>query len=221
MIKQWNLLTACIEWQVKPLKQTILPIAAQVSARIFLGPELCRNPEWLSVAIGYTINASMAGKALRLYPKFMVPLVHNYVPAMRRARNDINKARQLIGPILQKRRQDFIDARASGNNYAKRSLDTVAWMEEMSGGIPYDAAAAQLSLSFLANHTTSDHMSQCLIDLCRHPELIEPLRDEIITVLREHGWKKSTFHHLKLMDSFFKESQRFKPLAKSERFLFH
>ncbi|CAG1989494.1 unnamed protein product [Fusarium graminearum] len=45
----------------------------------------------------------------------------------------------------------------------------------------------------------------------RHPEYIEPLRQEAVQLLHEEGWKKTTLFKMKLLDSAIKESQRMKP----------
>lgn len=38
------------------------------------------------------------------------------------------------------------------------------------------------------------------------------MREEIIRVITEHGWRKTSLYNLKLMDSVLKESQRLKPV---------
>ncbi|KPM45297.1 hypothetical protein AK830_g1253 [Neonectria ditissima] len=43
------------------------------------------------------------------------------------------------------------------------------------------------------------------------PQVIDDLRREIVAVIGEGGWKKTSLHNLKLMDSVLKESQRPKP----------
>ncbi|KAG6000439.1 hypothetical protein E4U21_005463 [Claviceps maximensis] len=52
-----------------------------------------------------------------------------------------------------------------------------------------------------------------MLDIARHPELVEPLRKEVISVLGVSGWSKHSLYKLKLMDSVMKESQRLKPIA--------
>jgi hypothetical protein len=53
-----------------------------------------------------------------------------------------------------------------------------------------------------------------LYDLCGKEDLIQALRDEVITVIgEEQGWKKATLYKLKRMDSTLKESQRLKPIG--------
>lgn len=64
-----------------------------------------------------------------------------------------------------------------------------------------------------AVHTTSDLISQTIIELLTHPEYIQPLRDEAIEVLRIHGWTKVGLYNMKLMDSILKETQRVKPIS--------
>ncbi|KAI8239423.1 Cytochrome P450 monooxygenase eqxH [Colletotrichum sp. SAR 10_99] len=50
-----------------------------------------------------------------------------------------------------------------------------------------------------------------MMDLAQHPELFQPLREELVRVLGTEGLKKSALNNLKLMDSVLKESQRLKP----------
>jgi cytochrome P450 len=72
-------------------------------------------------------------------------------------------------------------------------------------------AAAQLTLSMAAIHTTTEGLTQALLDLCIRPEFVRPLREEVIKVVGEEGWTKQAIYKLRLMDSFLKESQRFHP----------
>ena len=95
----------------------------------------------------------------------------------------------------------------------QRFNDAIDWVEETAKGCAYDAAIVQLGYSLAAIHTTSDMITQVLFDLCEHSELIQPLRQEIVSVLSEDGWKKTSLYKLKLMDSVIKESQRLKPVT--------
>ncbi len=57
-------------------------------------------------------------------------------------------------------------------------------------------------------------MAQAVFDLVSHPEYIEPLRDELRRVQAEDGsdvWTRASIAKLRKMDSFLKESQRFRP----------
>lgn len=56
-------------------------------------------------------------------------------------------------------------------------------------------------------------MVQVVFDLVAHPEYIDPLRDELKRVRASDGkmWTKAGIAKLVKMDSFMKESQRFRP----------
>ncbi|CAL5871344.1 uncharacterized protein PFLUO_LOCUS5594 [Penicillium psychrofluorescens] len=87
------------------------------------------------------------------------------------------------------------------------------WMEESAKGRPYDPTVAQLMFSVAAIHTTSDMLTQALYDLCGREELIQEMREEVISVVSAEGWKKTALYKLQLMDSMLKESQRLKPIS--------
>lgn len=77
-------------------------------------------------------------------------------------------------------------------------------------------AHAQLVLSMAAIHTSSLTASHILYDLAARPDYIDHLRKELDSVVgRQVGrWlDKTSLPKLKLLDSFFKESQRLNPLS--------
>ncbi|GKT66978.1 cytochrome P450 [Colletotrichum tofieldiae] len=83
-------------------------------------------------------------------------------------------------------------------------------------GVNYDAAAQQLGLSISAILTSNDLMSQSIMDLCRNPEMFEPLRKEIRSVFGDGGWKPTSLYNMKLLDSVLKETLRLKPVAAAQ-----
>lgn len=89
------------------------------------------------------------------------------------------------------------------------------WLEETAKGRPYDPAISQVGLALAAIHTTSDLLSQAIVNLCIHPEIVPQLRKEAIDVLTQHGWAKTSMYQMRLMDSFLKETQRLKPVSMS------
>jgi len=63
-------------------------------------------------------------------------------------------------------------------------------------------------------HTTSVSIIQALYDLALHPEFQTPIRDEIETVLAQHGgWTKPALTEMKKLDSTLRESQRLHPVT--------
>lgn len=67
-------------------------------------------------------------------------------------------------------------------------------------------------MHFAGIYATSDLLVGALVDICRHPDIIEPLRDEIRTCIAEGGWTPASLFKMKLLDSCLKEIQRLKPV---------
>jgi cytochrome P450 len=58
-------------------------------------------------------------------------------------------------------------------------------------------------------HTTSNLLTNIVYDLTAHPEYLQPLREEIKSVMAEDGiLQKTSPTKMKLLDSAVKESQR-------------
>ncbi|KIM94116.1 hypothetical protein OIDMADRAFT_136378 [Oidiodendron maius Zn] len=180
-----DIFTDTPEWHDIHLKNSILRLLARTSSRVFLGTELCRNEEWLNVTRGYATNAFMAMEALRMWPKPLRPIANM-----------------------------FLKISQDNRDFTLEFNDAIDWFDRSysENGIDGDPAMAQLMMSIAAIHTTSDLTTQTIIDIVKNPEIIEPLRKEIIEVLGADGWVKSSLHKMRLLDSVIKESQRLKPL---------
>lgn len=91
-------------------------------------------------------------------------------------------------------------------------------LEKAGLGSNERVADAQLGLSLVAIHTTTELLSGALLDIvAQGPELVQDLRDEIVSVLaRERAAQRGpgsvfnnrTFYGMRLLDSVLKESQR-------------
>ncbi|KAJ4419133.1 hypothetical protein N0V82_005146 [Gnomoniopsis sp. IMI 355080] len=186
------------EWHEITLASLIPQIVARVSALVFLGPELCRNPDWLNITVNYPSKAMAAARVLRSYPPLIRRYLHWFLPCCRELRHMLRKARITIEPIQQMRREQ--DAKNDGVLFN----NALAWIEKLTqkqqDRSAQNAAFQQLGLSILANASSTDIVSQNILDLCQNPELIDPLRDEILRET-QNGWATSTLYNLKLMDS--------------------
>ncbi|KAK0702528.1 cytochrome P450 [Apiosordaria backusii] len=194
-------------WQPVEIRETILHLIARISSRVFLGGELCRNEDWLKVTRDYTVDAMRGAVELRFIPKPLRFLAHWFLPSCQRARGHVKDARRIIGPVLERRRA----LKKAGNDTFDD--DAIEWFEREAQGRPYDPVVAQLVMSMAAIHTTTDLTVQVLSDLVQHPELMDALRQEIASALRDGGWTKNSLYNMKLLDSVIKESQRMKPIG--------
>ena len=182
-----------------------------MTTRAFVGPELCRNPEWLDIAISFTINRAIAVQAIQSWPRALHLVVHWFLPACQNVRRQIQRAREILMPVLERDRRERLSKKPS----ADRAFSTLSFIDQYAKGCRYDATMAQLRLIAVSVLTTSDMMEKVLARICEHPELIQPLRDELISVLQNGGLNHNSLPKLTLMESVMKESQRLEPATLS------
>jgi cytochrome P450 len=203
------------DWKTIRIKDCALDSVARLSSRVFLGEELTRNKAWLEISKNYTVDIFGAQDRLRPVHPLFRRAYYWFEPTCVRLRNHVKKSRELIAPEVEARRLKAEKAKEAGGKVVKES-DAIAWMVDLAKDRKVDYVAGQLSLTIAAVHTTSETITNCLLQLCEAPEIVQPLRDEVIAVLSENGWAKTTLYKLKLMDSFMKETQRLHGLSFSK-----
>jgi len=185
-----------IDWS-----QHAVRLIGRMSASVFVGPELARNTQWQELILASTMNTFMGVRSLRAWPGFLRPLVHWFLPELRKCREQMRLARLMLQPIFDRRARDK----------TSKSEDTIQWLEEVAAGRPYDATAAQIAFAISAMHTTSELLKQALLDICMHPKLVPALREEAKNAVEESGWSTAGVFKMQLLDSAVKETQRLKP----------
>jgi cytochrome P450 len=198
-------------WHTIVLKDLLLDLIARLSSRIFLGEELCRNAEWLKITKEYTVNGPKAATMLHLFPRYLRPIISNFLPITLEVRRQLKEAMAIMQPVLDKRRREKEAALREGREPETYS-DAIEWFEQVANGQPYNALYLQLGLAFAAVHSSSDALTQTMLEILQKPDIIQPMREEIISVLGNDDWSKRTFYKLRLMDSVLKEAQRLKPV---------
>lgn len=152
--------------------------------------------------MGYAEFSIQAMQPLRLWPKILRPLVVWFLRDPTRLRAYIRDADAIV----------LAEIRRRGAESQERELpDAIDWFQEIAKGERYNPGLSQLILATVAIHTTSDLITQTMYGIMGNPDLIDDLRKEIVTVIEEGGWKKTSLYNLKLMDSALKESQRLEP----------
>ncbi|KAL4734229.1 cytochrome P450 [Aspergillus similis] len=202
------------EWNEVVLKPLMLDIVARMSSRVFMGKQLCRDPDWLTITKGYTVDLFFAATKLRVYPRALRRFVHWFVPECRSMRAQYRAAQRVIEPVVTERRRIRQQSIRQGKA-APYFDDALDWADEEAGrlGVTYDHEAFQLMLSMAAIHTTTDLLVQVMLDLARHPEVIPVVRAEIVRELKAEGWGKTSLDRMSTLDSLIKESQRLKPVS--------
>jgi ent-kaurene oxidase len=196
------------EWSEVCLNEIILRVVARISARVFVGEELCRDKEWLRLSVKYTEDVFMVILTLRFFYPWMRPFVAAVLPAVWRVRADVRKAKKIMVPVINESRRLAREKPGMG-----KPMTLLQWMVDAANeqeGKPEKLAHRQLLLSLASIHTTTMATLHALYDMCSMPEYYEPLREEIVEVLTEDkGWQKSSLNKMRKMDSFMRESQRF------------
>jgi cytochrome P450 len=200
------------EWQTVSIKVVGSQLVSRLSSRIFLGSELCRDPKWLNIAQSHTITLFQASMAMREGSSLWRLLTFWTNPLYRQLRKQVRDARQVVRPLIEKRKTEVRGALAAGQKPDKFP-DLIGWMVAQARASNIDYTAGQLGMSVVGIHTTTEALCQALVDLCQHPELFQPLREEIVQVFKMEGWTSTTLQKMRLMDSFLKESQRLHPAS--------
>ncbi|KAM0387510.1 hypothetical protein ACHAPZ_009317 [Fusarium culmorum] len=184
-------------------------IVSRMSSRIFMGEELCKDDNWLKVSIEYTVQLFQTADELRSYPRWTRPYIHWFLPSCQAVRRKLQEARDLLQPHIDRR--NIVKQEAIAEGRPSPFDDSIEWFEKEYKG-KSDPATQQIQLSLVAIHTTTDLLLETMLNIALHPELLGPLREEIVTVLRAEGLKKTSLYNMKLMDSVIKESQRLRPV---------
>ncbi|EUC29006.1 hypothetical protein COCCADRAFT_29839 [Bipolaris zeicola 26-R-13] len=201
-------------WEGFEVKDVAIDITARVSGHVFVGEQLARNDNWLAISKEYTIRIFGNGVVLNFFPPFLRAFMYQILPPCRQLRKQVQDARKLLEPEAQK----IINQRKESKNKVESSTENAAgncfaWMLDIAKGRPLDFTGGQLLLSLAAMNTTTEVITRCLLQICDTPEILQPLRGELIEVLTGHGWTRSALQKLRLMDSFLREVLRVHPLA--------
>ncbi|KIJ05676.1 hypothetical protein PAXINDRAFT_21085 [Paxillus involutus ATCC 200175] len=110
-----------------------------------------------------------------------------------------------LGPIIEERRKHL------GKAWAEKPNDFLSWLMDDPQGSQSsvrDLTLRILTLNFAAIHTSANSFTQALYNLAVHPQYIEPLREEVESIVGKDGWSKGALVKMRKVDSFLKESQR-------------
>lgn len=194
-------------------------IICRVTGRIFVGPQMNRNEEWIQTSTTFTRDAFAGATELKTWSWWLRPFCRFFIPEFIRIRKHNEVARKFIDPIVRKRsREEKLEG------YTKPD-DSIEWVRDsLSANAKNDLAYQanfQLVIGAASIHTTTQMITNTIYDLLARPEYIEILREEAKAALSEHGgaYVADSLNKMKKMDSFVKESQRFNAIPSKYYFL--
>ncbi|EUC32269.1 hypothetical protein COCCADRAFT_6006 [Bipolaris zeicola 26-R-13] len=202
-------LPPCKDWTDVNVHDKIANIVAQVSGRMFVGPEVCRKPEYIDHAVNFTTDFNDAVFAVKCCNPWLRPFMTSRLPAMQRFNDRIRRATEFFTPIILSRMKP-----------ENKSDDMMQWMLDYTlstgkSNTMYEHVKRQLDVTFAAIHTTATTVVNCLYTLTSMPEYIAPLQEEIRSVRAAHGGELNAqaLQQLVKLDSVLKEIGRMYPVT--------
>ncbi|KAL8689118.1 MAG: hypothetical protein Q9218_005130, partial [Villophora microphyllina] len=193
-------------WTTMPCFPAATKVIAHMTAKVLIGPPLCRDTEVLQLFCDYANAVPLSGWFITKFPGIMKPLAAAMTPAPKIAK----RLHTIITGIARERR-------AHPPKSPNDMLDYLMhWVDENPGYSDVHAVRQIVVSVFGALHTTTQRgqvLVHCLFELATRQEYIKPLRDEVSQCLDSHGgWTKEAIESMPKLDSFVRECQRYNPL---------
>jgi choline dehydrogenase len=145
-------LPECDDWTAVVISPVILRIVAIVSGNIFLGPDMCRQEEYLNIAILFTMDLAMASAEIKRWPSWFRSIGAYLTPQVAKVSEHRRKMTEFLAPAIEERRL----AMRNGDEVPD---DTFQWMLEKATnhGVTDTGHLSDmiLLLIFAAIHTTT------------------------------------------------------------------
>ncbi|KAI1845528.1 hypothetical protein JX266_008386 [Neoarthrinium moseri] len=207
----WNkVVPACADWTPITLFPILNQLFARIAARVMVGPELCRDDEWLNLALSYTEASIKAIRGVRAkYPPSLRFLAQYLDSNAREVLKIRRRAAQMLGP--------YLEARRSGRDRSN-SHDALQWLldtyESRKKALSADQLAQDEFILNVASITSSAAVALSIIyDLIDHPDSLQEIKEEISRVfgdfmkesLRLHTLQQLTVQRAALVPWTFKD----------------
>jgi cytochrome P450 len=204
-----------VEWNTVPAYSLLANVTARVTALALVGPELCRNREWIDISLQTTFAIFNAAFTIRAkYSPGWRWLARWQSDATRKMRAMRARAVELLTPCYEER------LTAMKGHSSRKYIDCLHWLLNTKTGDKSlgQIADEQLFLTVASMHTTSSSVTSVLYDLLIRPEYCAEITQEVQDTLAECGgnWALQQVAKMKKLDSFMKESQRVHPIGFSE-----
>lgn len=93
----------CEDWTPVRINPKLVSMVAKITGRIFVGPELCHNEEYLDAAINYPVELITAAQAVKRTRPFLRPWFAPRLPEVRKLDETESRAKQMLEPIIEAR----------------------------------------------------------------------------------------------------------------------
>ncbi|KAF4448560.1 hypothetical protein F53441_8037 [Fusarium austroafricanum] len=195
------------DWTPVKVHDRVLRIIATNNARVFQGTAASLDEEWLEASTGYVLACFDCIRALKQWHPWLRPLVYRFIPERAAIKDQWTKGRKRVMASMSDRRKkggnlenppSMLDHLSNGRNEPMRDDIEMQLLHQMT-------------LIAVGTVTTFSSTTQAIYDLAAHPEYIDVLREEVLSVPRDENgnFTKDSTAAMDKLDSFLKESQRF------------
>ncbi|KAG4025961.1 hypothetical protein MFRU_047g00250 [Monilinia fructicola] len=179
-------------------------IGLRINCQVLVGDELANDQDYVDDVLRYSNDVILSMEFCRYMPAFIIPYA---CPAIMAWSGAMERLATRIRPLVIQRLRDIEE---------KKTLpsDCITWVIE-SSTTPRQRTVERIvqqmiALTFASAHQLPLVLTFTIYNLCLHPEYIEPLTEEISTMLSFPDDKQ--YKNMPLMESFLRESARMNPL---------
>lgn len=193
-----------------------------MSARVMVGPELCKK--WPAISLQYLGAALKApGVVRQKYHPRLFWAAKYFSPEVKDVMKVRRQAAEFVRPELEARQAAFRSAKSEGRSFEKHD-DFIQWLmdEHRARGkeVTPDELVQNIFITMVASmHGTSSIGYSVLLDLLANPNALADIKDEINRVKREELqgkiWTRHALGELRLLDSFMRETHRMHPFTEA------
>jgi len=179
--------------------------------------ELAEDENYISATEQFVRSSFLHLMFLQAFPEWAKPFAAMVFPPSWRVDWALDRARGLLIPIIEERRRRLRLEREGEQQYTKPDdlLQHLMDVGDQAGGEDAEATMQRLmAMNFGGCGALVDATAKVLLDLCEHPECVEPIRREVLDVLALDGgisFSKRGLAEMKRLDSFMRESHRWSP----------
>jgi hypothetical protein len=144
----------CDDWTPVNIYSKLSIMVAKISGRMFVGPDLCNEPDYLESSVAYTFDLIGAQHAIKQLRPFLKPILASRLPEVKLLRERERKITGVLAPEVERRRE----AEKNDPNCQKPD-DLLQWLLNRTKGTSEDTVEnivkLQLAVIFAAIHTTT------------------------------------------------------------------
>ncbi|KAL4884492.1 cytochrome P450 [Aspergillus karnatakaensis] len=204
------------------LSETCTNIVIRTANRVFAGPDVCSNENFIEHMQRYSEAVVRAGIIIRLLPRWLRSVI---APILRASyRRHLNICRSICVPVIRRRVQQAVEQRSSPLSTYEAPTDVLQWLvdaalqrSDRSELDPLLLTQRLLMLNFVSIETTAMGITHAIADLYSSADaevFVAGLREECQRVLpRDGAWTKSHLDQLVRIDSTIRESMRVSDFA--------